>query len=79
MFKLFKTRGCTDAYKMKPGLEVIKLEYSLKLKIKCNDWLLQTLAHKQPIAGFILGMNLRYITSRPVIALLVTQRYKRRK
>ena len=22
------------------GLEVIKLEYSLKLKIKCNDWLL---------------------------------------
>ena len=23
-----------------PGLEVIKLEYSLRLKIKCNDWLL---------------------------------------
>ena len=23
-----------------PGLEVIKLEYSLKLKIKRNDWLL---------------------------------------
>ena len=23
-----------------PGLEVIKLEFSLKLKIKCNDWLL---------------------------------------
>ena len=22
------------------GLEVIKLEYNLKLKIKCNDWLL---------------------------------------
>ena len=22
------------------GLEVIKLEYSLRLKIKCNDWLL---------------------------------------
>ena len=37
---MFKTRGCTDAYKMKPGLEVIKLEYSLKLKIKSNDWLL---------------------------------------
>ena len=25
---------------VKPGLEVIKLEYSLKLKIKRNDWLL---------------------------------------
>ena len=23
-----------------PGLEVVKLEYSLRLKIKCNDWLL---------------------------------------
>ena len=23
-----------------PGPEVIKLEYSLKFKIKCNDWLL---------------------------------------
>ena len=28
------------------GLEVIKLEYSLKLKIKCIDWLL---VRKQPI------------------------------
>ena len=26
--------------KVKPGLEVIKLEYSLTLKIKRNDWLL---------------------------------------
>ena len=25
---------------VQPGLEVIKLEYSLKLKIKRNDWLL---------------------------------------
>ena len=25
---------------MKPGLEVIKLEFILRLKIKCNDWLL---------------------------------------
>ena len=24
----------------RPCLEVIKLEYSLRLKIKCNDWLL---------------------------------------
>ena len=30
----------------KPGLEDIKLEYRLKLKIKRNDWLL---ADKQPI------------------------------
>ena len=29
-----------------PGLKVIKLEYSLKLKIKRNDWLLVC---KQPI------------------------------
>ena len=26
-----------------PGLEVIKLEFILKLKIKCNDWLLADL------------------------------------
>ena len=30
----------------KPGLEVIKLEYRLKLKIKGDDWLL---VDKQPI------------------------------
>ena len=29
-------------YRLKvPGLEVIKLEYSLKLNIKRNDWLLE--------------------------------------
>ena len=38
----------------KSGPEVIKLEYSLKLKIKGNDWLLadmcpQACVHKQPI------------------------------
>ena len=27
-------------YKFKPGLEVIELEYGLRLKIKRNDWLL---------------------------------------
>ena len=32
-----------------PGLEVIKLEYNLKLKIKCNDWLLADTCPKQPI------------------------------
>ena len=31
------------------GHEVIKLEYSLKLKTKCNDWLLaDTRVRKQP-------------------------------
>ena len=33
-----------------PGLEVIKIEYSLKLKIRRNDWLLaDTCVCKQPI------------------------------
>ena len=27
-------------YGKEPGLEVIKLEFILRLKIKCNDWLL---------------------------------------
>ena len=31
--------------KVKPGLEVIKLEYSLTLKIKRNDWLLADTCH----------------------------------
>ena len=35
---------------LRPGLEVIKLEYSLRLKIKRNDWLLvDTCVRKQPI------------------------------
>ena len=32
-----------------PGLEAIKLEYSLRLKIKRNDWLLADTCPKQPI------------------------------
>ena len=32
-----------------PGLEVIKLEYSLRLKIKRNDWLLADTCPQQPI------------------------------
>ena len=32
-----------------PGLEVIKPEYSLRFKIKHNDWLLATRFRKQPI------------------------------
>ena len=33
-------RGKKEGLRLGPGLEVIKLEYSLKLKIKCNDMLL---------------------------------------
>ena len=32
-----------------PGLEVIKLEHSLRLKIKRNDWLLADKCPQQPI------------------------------
>ena len=35
-------------------LEVIKLEVILKLKIKCNDWLLATHVRKQPITALYL-------------------------
>ena len=44
-------------------LEVIKLEFILKLKIKCNDWLL---ADSQSLC-FILSLRLylSFITSRP--------------
>ena len=49
-----------DMERITPGLEVIKLEYSLRLKIKRNDWLLassQSLrfilsVRKQPIIAF---------------------------
>ena len=48
-----------------PGLEVIKLEYSLKLKIKRNDWLLAD----SKLMRFILSlrMNSSFKTSRQVI------------
>ena len=32
--------ACKKFLTSSPGLKVIKLEYILKLKIKCNDWLL---------------------------------------
>ena len=32
-----------------PGIEDIKLEYSLKLRIKRNNWLLVDMSAKQPI------------------------------
>ena len=43
------------------GVEVIKLEYSLELKIKRNDWLL---------ADTCLRMNSSFITSRPGVNVL---------
>ena len=61
-----------------PGLEVIKLEYSLRLRIKCNDWLLadtcpQAANHCAHVSAssqslrfiFSLRMNSSFITSRP--------------
>ena len=37
-------------FRSRSGLEVIKLEYSLRITIKRNDWLLaDTCVHKQPI------------------------------
>ena len=52
-----------------PGLNVIKLKYSLKLKMKHNDWLAacgHVSASSQSL-GFILSlrMNSSFITSRP--------------
>ena len=51
-----------------PGPEVIKLENSLKLKIKANDWL-----RKQQSLRFILclRMNSSFITAGPGFVLAV--------
>ena len=43
---------------MEPGPEVIKLEYSLKLKIKRNDWLLAD-----------TGPQAESVRKQPIIAL----------
>ena len=50
-----------------PGLEVIKLEYSLRLKIKRNDWMLADTSASSQSLRFILSlrMNSSFITSRP--------------
>ena len=62
----------------RPGLKVIKLEFILKLKIKCNDWLLaDTLAARGHVSAssqalhFILSLRLysSFITSRPGLVL----------
>ena len=42
------------------GLEVIKLEYSLKLKLKRNDWLL---------ADSMIGCLRTRVRKQPIIAL----------
>ena len=56
-----------DTSYLHPGLEVIKLEYSLRLKIKCNDLLF---ADTCPLAAnhcalFYLRMNSSFIALRP--------------
>ena len=38
----------TRLVSLSPGLEVIKLEYSLRLKIKRNDWLLADMCPQAP-------------------------------
>ena len=49
------------------GLEVIKLEFILKLKIKHNDWLLADVSASSQSSCFILSLRLysSFITSRP--------------
>ena len=39
------------------GLEVIKLEFSLRLKIKRNDWLLRARVRKQPIIALYFELE----------------------
>ena len=53
--------------RMGRGPEVIKPEYSLKLKIKCNDWLLADMSASSQSLCFILSlrMNLSFITLGP--------------
>ena len=56
-----------------PGLEVIKPEYSLRLKIKRNDWLLaDTIVRNSQSLRFILSlrMNSSLLTSSPGVPLL---------
>ena len=52
---------------MGPGLEVIKLEFILRLKIKRNDWLLADTSACSQSLHFILSLRLcsSFITSRP--------------
>ena len=58
-----------------PGPEVIKLEFILKLKIKCNDWLLaaQVSSSSQSLC-FILSLRLysSFITSGPGSRLMIS-------
>ena len=42
-YKSFFNRGAiiqSPLFRRAPGLEVIKLDFILRLKIKCNDWML---------------------------------------
>ena len=55
---------------LQPGLEVIKLEFILRLKIKCNDWLLADTCPQAAnhCAFFESETVLKFITSRPGIS-----------
>ena len=55
------------------GLEVIKLEFILRPKIKRNDWLLADTSTSSQSFRFILSlrMNSSFITSRPVLRVLM--------
>ena len=58
----------------RPGLEVIKLDYILRLKIKRNDWLLaDKCVPKQPII-IVLYLS-SFITTRPGYLNMQVQRH----
>ena len=62
---------------LNPGLEVIKLEYRLRFKLKGNDWLLADMSVcKQPIIAlyFESENGSSFITSRPGPVLTVLMR-----
>ena len=52
---------CMELFSDFQGLEVIKLEFNLKLKIKRNDWLLA----ESLCFNLSLRMDSSFITSRP--------------
>ena len=61
--------GHINEQTIKPSLEVIKLEFILKLKINCTDWQLadMCLVHSSQSLSFILSLRLKqsFITPRP--------------
>ena len=62
---------CESAHDQVPGLEVIKLEYILRIKIKRYDWLLADMCPQAAnhCAFLSLTMNSSFITARPAFLL----------